>query len=61
MLLHREATKVSKKVVRCIMKQENLIIRRTRRQKSNSYKGGITPAVENVIDSDFHAAKPNQK
>ena len=43
------------------MKQEKLIIRRKRRQKYNSYKGEITPAVENVIDRDFHATKPNQK
>lgn len=50
MLLHREGVKVSEKVVRRIMKQEKLIIRRKRRQKYNSYKGEITPAVENVID-----------
>ena len=60
-LLHREGIKVSEKVVRRIMKQEKLIIRRKRRQKYNSYKGEITPAVENVIARDFHAAKPNQK
>ena len=61
MLLHREGIKVSEKVVRRIMKQEKLIIRRKRRQKYNSYKGEITPAVENVIARDFHATKPNQK
>ena len=43
------------------MKQEKLIIRRKRRQKYNSYKSEITPAVENVIARDFHAIKPNQK
>ena len=56
MLLYREGIKVSEKVVRRIMKQEKLIIRRKRRQKYNSYKGEITPAVENVIDRDFQAA-----
>ena len=61
MLLHREGIKVSEKVVRRIMKQENLVIRRKRRQKYNSYKGEITPSVENIIDRNFHAAKPNQK
>lgn len=61
MLLYREGIKVSEKVVRRIMKQEKLIIRRKRRQKYNSYKGEITPAVENVIDRNFHATKPNQK
>ena len=60
-LLHREGIKVSEKAVRRIMKQEKLIIRRKRRQKYNSYKGEITPAVENVIARDFHATKPNQK
>lgn len=60
-LLHREGIKVSEKVVRRIMKQEKLIIRRKRRQKYNTYKGEITPAVENVIARDFHATKPNQK
>lgn len=38
MLLHREGIKVSEKVVRRIMKQEKLIIRRKRRQKYNFYK-----------------------
>ncbi len=53
--------RVSEKVVRRIMKQEDLMIRRKCRQKYNSYKGEITPAVENVIDRNFHATKPNQK
>lgn len=61
MLLHCEGIKVSEKVVRHIMKQEKLIIRRKRKQKYSSYKGEITPAVENAIERDFHAAKPNQK
>ena len=60
-LLHREGIKVSEKVVRRIMKQEKLIIRQKRKQRYNSYKGEITPAVENVIDRNFHATKPNQK
>ena len=61
MILRREGKKVSEKVVRRIMKQENLVIRRKHRQKYNSYKGEITPSVENIIDRNFHAAKPNQK
>ena len=52
---------VSEKVVRRIMKQESLIVKQRHRQKYNSYKGEITPAVENVINRDFHADKPNQK
>lgn len=61
MLLHNEGTVVSEKVVRRIMKQENLIVKQRHKHKYNSYKGEITPAVENVIDRDFHADKPNQK
>lgn len=41
------------------MKQENLMVRRKHKRKYNSYE--ITPVVENVIDRDFHATKPNQK
>ena len=59
--MYYEGTKASEKVVRRIMKQENLIIRRKLRQKYNSYKGEITPAVENVIDRGFRADKPNEK
>ena len=61
MLLRNEGTVVSEKVVRRIMKQEALIVKQKHKQKYNSYKGEITPAVENVIDRDFHADKPNQK
>lgn len=61
MLLQSEGKRVSEKVVHRIMKQENLTIRRRRRQKNNSYKGEITPSVENLIDRNFHAAQPNQK
>ena len=60
-LLRKIGIIVSEKVVRRIMKQESLIIKQRRRQKYNSYMGEITPAVENVINRDFHADKPNQK
>lgn len=61
MLLRNEGTIVSEKVVRRIMKQEALIVKQRHKHKYNSYKGEITPAVENVINRDFHADKPNQK
>lgn len=60
-LLRREGKQISKKVVRRIMKQEDLTIQRKHRQKYNSYKGEITPSVENIIDRNFHAEHPNQK
>ena len=61
MLLHNEGIIVSEKVVRRIMRQEQLIVKQKRTKKYNSYKGEITPAVENIINRDFHAEKPNQK
>ena len=61
MLLHKEGAIVSEKVVRRIMKEENLTVKQRRKRKYNSYKGEITPAVDNLIDRDFHAEKPNQK
>lgn len=61
MFLWREGKQISEKVVRRIMKQENLRIRRKCRQKYNSYKGEITSSVENIIDRNFHAEYPDQK
>jgi len=54
-------TTVSEKVVRRIMKDENLIVPNIKRKKYNSYKGEISPEVENVINRDFHADKANSK
>ena len=60
-LLKNQGTTVSEKVLRRIMKEEGLtvIIRKARRY--NSYKGEITPAVENLVNRNFHADQPNQK
>jgi transposase InsO family protein/transposase-like protein len=52
---------VSEKVVRRLMKQENLIAANPKRRRYGSYLGEITPAPENLINRDFHAAAPNQK
>jgi len=60
-LLKREGITLSEKVVRRIMREEGLIVKVHRRRKYNSYKGEISPAVENLINRDFHADKPNQK
>lgn len=60
-LLKREGTTLSEKVVRRIMREEGLVVKVHRRRKYNSYKGEISPAVENLINRDFHADKPNQK
>ncbi len=52
---------VSEKVIRNLMKEENLVVFSKRCRKYNSYKGEITPAVENIIDRNFHAESPNKK
>ena len=52
---------VSEKVVRRIMKEEQLVVPCKKKRKYSSYKGEISPAVKNVIARDFHAASPNTK
>lgn len=39
----------------------NLIVPYTKQRKYNSYKGEISPEVENIINLDFHADKPNTR
>ncbi len=53
--------KVSEKVVRRIMKEEELVVIHMRRKTYNSYKGDPSPAVESLLGRDFHADKPNEK
>ena len=53
-------TTISAKVIRRIMKEEDLVVPNISK-KYSSYKGEITPAVENVINRDFKADKPNSK
>ena len=60
-LLKREGIIVSEKVVRRIMNEEQLLVKTTKKRKYNSYKGELSPEVENVINRDFSAPQPNQK
>lgn len=60
-LLKRDGIIVSEKVVRRIMNDEQLIVKTTKKRRYNSYKGEISPEVENVINRDFSAPQPNQK
>lgn len=55
-----EAITISEKVVRRIMKEENLVARRPNKKKYSSYQGEITPAVDNKVNRDFHADAPNK-
>lgn len=52
---------VSEKVIRYLMKEEQLLVPSFKRRKYNAYKGEISPAVPNLLQRDFHAEKPNQK
>lgn len=59
--LKRLGITVSEKIVRSIMKSEHLSVVSKQIKRYSSYKGEITPEVENVINRNFHAEKPNQK
>lgn len=60
-LLKKENITISEKVVRRLMKEENLIvIQRKTPKRFNSYQGEITPAVENLVKRDFHSKQKNQ-
>lgn len=52
---------ISEKVIRRVMKEEGLVVLSIKRKKYNSYKGEISPEVENIINRDFHAEHPNEK
>jgi transposase InsO family protein len=59
--LSRQQVFISEKVVRPLMRQEGLAAATTRRRRYGSDRGEISPAPENLINRDFHAAAPNQK
>lgn len=59
--LRRQHICLSESVVRRLMRQESLTIATPRRRRYLSYGGEITPAPENIINRDFHAAIPNEK
>jgi hypothetical protein len=43
------------------MKEMRFTVKKPRRAEYSSYKGGITPAADNLIDRDFKAPRPNEK
>lgn len=60
-LLKNKEITISEKVVRRLMKDEELVAKTHKKRKYYSYKGEISPEVENVINRDFSADIPNQK
>ena len=59
--LRRMCISLSEKVVRRLMKQENLVAATPKRRRYRSYLGEISPAPENLINRNFRSAAPNQK
>ena len=59
--LQRIGISISEKIIRRIMEEEGLSISRSRRRAYSSYRGEISPEVDNVVARDFHADAPNTK
>lgn len=59
--LAKGGEQVSEKVVRRLMKQEQLVVTIGRRCRYTSYQGELDPAPENLVNRDFHAARLNEK
>ena len=60
-VLGQAGIRVSEKVVRVIMAQQQLVVKSKRKRKYSSYQGEITPAVPNLVARNFHANAPNVK
>ena len=60
-MLRHKGQRLSEKVVRRLMVEEQLVVSRNRRRRYSSYCGEIGPAPDNLLARDFKAAKPNQK
>lgn len=58
--LKKTGIKVSEKVVRRVMKEENLEVKIRKARKYSSYKGEISPAVPNEVQRNFHSEKPDE-
>ena len=52
---------ISEKVVRRIMREEELIVRCRKKKRYNSYRGVIGPIPPNIINRNFHADRPFEK
>jgi len=59
--LKNEGVRISEKVVRRLMNEEELFVIRCKKRHYSSYQGEVTPAPANLLERDFHADKPNEK
>ncbi len=57
-MLRHEGGRLSEKVVRRLMVEEQLVVSRNRRRRYSSYCGEIGPAPDNLIARDFKAEQP---
>lgn len=60
-LKSKHSISLSEKVVRRLMKEENLIVYKPKSKRYSSYIGEISPEVENIIKRDFSASEPHKK
>lgn len=60
-MLKRNSITLSEKVIRRIMKEEKLLIKKVKIRKYCSYMGEISAPAPNVIQRNFKAEAPNQK
>lgn len=58
--LKKIGIKISEKVVRRVMIEENLEVKIRKAKKYSSYKGEISPAVPNEVQRNFHSEKPEE-
>ena len=59
--LKRKGIALSEKIIRRIMKEENLAAIIPKQKRYSSYLGEITPEAENIIPRNFHANQPYEK
>jgi putative transposase len=60
-MLNRQCVRSSEKVAQRLMKQECLVVAKSKRRRYGSYLGEVSPAPENLVKPDFTAAAPNEK
>jgi putative transposase len=59
--LRRAGVHISEKVVRRLMSEQGLVIKRPRCRRFTTYAGDPSPAVENLVDRNFHAHDPQHE
>ncbi len=60
-MLRKNNTYISEKVVRRLMAEEQLIVKRAGRRRYSAYCGEIGQAPENLLARNFRSCRPNEK